>query len=47
VSCSNVPYTTSPYDQRAKLFKKADLEELKRAPRITRESEEEESAPAA
>ena len=43
---ARIPSITSPYDERVKLFKKSDLEGLKRAPRIMRESEEEESTEA-
>jgi hypothetical protein len=43
----NIPFTTSPYDQRVKLFKKTDLEELKNAPRSIRGDEGEEGKDAA
>ena len=41
-----IPYATSPYDQRVKLFRKAELDELKRAPRPVRGDEQEGKAAA-
>ena len=42
-----IPFTTSPYDQRVKLFKKEDLEELTKAPRLRDEQGGDEGKAAA
>jgi hypothetical protein len=39
-----IPSIPSPFDERVKLFKRADLDVLKQAPRPLRDAEEEESA---